>query len=61
MAILLAATGGDVGQFALQNVATGYCNRMTAAQPGEIAAEGNAHRVLKRARQLTNGADQACQ
>jgi hypothetical protein len=46
MAILLAGTGGDVGQFALQNVATGYCNRMTAAQPGEIAAEGNAHRVL---------------
>jgi hypothetical protein len=45
MAILLAGTGGDVGQFALQNVATGYCNRMTAAQPGEIAAEGNAHRV----------------
>jgi len=61
MAILLAGTGGDVGQFALQNVATGYCNRMTAAQPGEIAAGGNARRVLKRARQLTNGADQACQ
>src|SRR4051794_23667912 len=36
----------DVGQFALQNVATGYCNGMTAAQPGEIAAEGNAHHVL---------------
>ena len=37
------ATGGDVGQSAVQNVATGYFSRMTAAQPGEIAAEGNAH------------------
>jgi len=56
MAILLAGTGGDAGQFALQNVATGYCIGMTAAQPDEIATEGNAYRVL-----LINGADQACQ
>jgi len=45
MAILLAGTGGDVDQFALQDVATGYCNGMTAAQPGKSGAEGNAHRA----------------